>query len=265
MSQFALPERDPPRRPGSWTGTAYACRTPSRARRDRVPRSCCSRPGRSSRRGSGRRRSAYLSRHYRVVTFDGRGSGDSGRPEGAAAYTNAEYAADALAVLDATGTDAAVARRALLCGRLGGARGRGPPGAGQRASGDRARLRVRPALTPTATPTGGASRSTPPRAGRSTTSTTGSSGDYDDFVRFFFSEMFTEPHSTKQIEDCVGWAHEIAPQTLADTTAGRLGVRRRGVRADRAALRAGARARCSSSTAPTTTSVRTRSASGSPS
>ena len=50
----------------------------------------------------------YLSRHYRVVTFDGRGSGDSGRPEGADAYTNAEYAADALAVLDATGTDRAV-------------------------------------------------------------------------------------------------------------------------------------------------------------
>ena len=35
--------------------------------------------------------------------------------------------------------------------------------------------------------------------------------------------MFTEPHSTKQIEDCVGWGAEIAPQTLADTTAGRLG------------------------------------------
>jgi len=50
----------------------------------------------------------YLSRHYRVVTFDGRGSGDSFRPEGAAAYTNAEYAADALAVLDATGTETAV-------------------------------------------------------------------------------------------------------------------------------------------------------------
>src|SRR6186997_1362754 len=50
----------------------------------------------------------YLARHYRVVTFDGRGSGESGRPSGAAAYTNAEYAADALAVLDATGTDRAV-------------------------------------------------------------------------------------------------------------------------------------------------------------
>ena len=30
--------------------------------------------------------------------------------------------------------------------------------------------------------------------------------------------MFNEPHSTKQIEDCVGWALETDPETLADTT-----------------------------------------------
>src|SRR3712207_9014318 len=51
---------------------------------------------------------SYLSRHFRVVTFDGRGNGRSDRPEGAAAYRNEEYAADALAVLDATGTERAV-------------------------------------------------------------------------------------------------------------------------------------------------------------
>ena len=39
----------------------------------------------------------YLARHLRVVTFDGRGSGRSGRPEGAAAYQHEEYAADAVA------------------------------------------------------------------------------------------------------------------------------------------------------------------------
>jgi predicted glycosyltransferase len=48
-------------------------------------------------------------------------------------------------------------------------------------------------------------------------------GDYDDFLRYFFGRVFTEPHSTKQIEDCVGWGHEIEPTTLIDTTAGRLG------------------------------------------
>ncbi len=49
---------------------------------------CCCRPGRSCRRGSGRRRSVP-GPALRVVTFDGRGSGRSGRPAGAAAYTDA--------------------------------------------------------------------------------------------------------------------------------------------------------------------------------
>ena len=31
-----------------------------------------------------------------------------------------------------------------------------------------------------------------------------------DFLEFFFGQMFHEPHSTKQIEDCVGWGLEIA-------------------------------------------------------
>ena len=59
----------------------------------------------------------YLARHYRVLTFDGRGNGRSDRPAGAGAYTEREFAADALAVLDATAT-----RRAMLvslsCGAL---------------------------------------------------------------------------------------------------------------------------------------------------
>jgi pimeloyl-ACP methyl ester carboxylesterase len=57
----------------------------------------------------------------RVVTFDGRGNGRSDRPTGAAAYGEREFAADALAVLDATGTASATlvslsvgAQRALI-------------------------------------------------------------------------------------------------------------------------------------------------------
>ena len=50
----------------------------------------------------------YLARQHRVVTFDGRGSGRSDRPTGAAAYTRHEYVADALAVLDATAVERAV-------------------------------------------------------------------------------------------------------------------------------------------------------------
>lgn len=56
----------------------------------------------------------YLSRHYRVVTFDPRGNGRSDRPATAAQYGSDEFVGDALAVLDATGTEAAVV--AGLCG-----------------------------------------------------------------------------------------------------------------------------------------------------
>ena len=63
----------------------------------------------------------YLARHCRVVTFDGRGNGRSDRPAEPAAYAEAEFAADALGVLDATATDRAFvvgfsmgAQRALL-------------------------------------------------------------------------------------------------------------------------------------------------------
>jgi pimeloyl-ACP methyl ester carboxylesterase/predicted glycosyltransferase len=46
----------------------------------------------------------YLARHSRVVTFDGRGNGRSDRPPEPEAYNPNEFADDALAVMDATGT-----------------------------------------------------------------------------------------------------------------------------------------------------------------
>src|SRR5205823_7130981 len=61
----------------------------------------------------------YLARHCRVVAFDGRGNGKSDRPPEPAAYEEREFADDALAVLDATGTE-----RAVIVGfSLGGQRG----------------------------------------------------------------------------------------------------------------------------------------------
>jgi pimeloyl-ACP methyl ester carboxylesterase len=38
--------------------------------------------------------------------------------------------------------------------------------------------------------------------------------DWPDFAEFFFAEMFPEPHSTKQIEDCVGWAMQTTPEAM---------------------------------------------------
>src|SRR6266852_3605299 len=50
---------------------------------------------------------AYLARHCRVLVMDGRGNGLSDRPLGPKAYSDDEFAADALAVMDDTGTDKA--------------------------------------------------------------------------------------------------------------------------------------------------------------
>ena len=81
----------------------------------------------------------YLARHGQVVTFDPRGNGRSDRPPDAAAYNRREFAADALAVLDAVGAPAAVV--VAWCGARRGtpADGRGASRAGQLAGPDRAR------------------------------------------------------------------------------------------------------------------------------
>jgi pimeloyl-ACP methyl ester carboxylesterase len=49
----------------------------------------------------------HLADRYTVITFDGRGNGASDRPTDPAAYSDWEFAADALAVLDAVGVETA--------------------------------------------------------------------------------------------------------------------------------------------------------------
>ena len=70
----------------------------------------------------------YLARHSRVVTFDGRGNGRSDRPADPAAYREEEFAADALAVMDATAHGAGGRWSRLSTGRrtVAAPRGRSP-------------------------------------------------------------------------------------------------------------------------------------------
>ena len=44
--------------------------------------------------------------------------------------------------------------------------------------------------------------------------------DYKGFLEFFMSKIFTEPHSTKPIEDAVGWGLETTGETLVLTYGG---------------------------------------------
>src|SRR5215213_4669652 len=59
----------------------------------------------------------YLARHFRVITFDGRGNGSSDRPSSVEQYGPRMLARDTVAVLDATGTDHAVL--GIHCGSAG--------------------------------------------------------------------------------------------------------------------------------------------------
>ena len=156
----------------------------------------------------------YLARHHRVVTYDSPGNGRSERPLDAAADTTEAVSAAALAVLDATGTD-----RAVLCSLSQGAQlalwlaAHRP----ERVLGS---VFVGPAL-----PLGPRD---PEREAAFAAfdepyaSTEGWAkynrsywlDHYEDFAWFFFGRCFSEPHSTKQIEDCVGWALETTPEVL---------------------------------------------------
>ena len=67
-------------------------------------------------------------------------------------------------------------------------------------------------------------------------------GGYADFLEFFFAQLFTEPHSTKQIEDFVGWGLEIDPSTLVAIEDGLV---REPARAGPGSSASGSRLRCS--------------------
>jgi len=161
----------------------------------------------------------YLARHYRVITFDPRGNGRSDRPIGANAYDEREFAADAVAVLDATGSDRAVivgfslgAQRSLLLATEHPARVAGV-------------VFIGPAvpLAPTASRDQWVAGFNQPRDsyhGWGKYNRHYWLSDYEDFVEFFFSKAYNEPHSTKHHEDAVGWGMDTDPETLVDTHLG---------------------------------------------
>ena len=161
----------------------------------------------------------YLARHCRVLTFDGRGNGRSDRPAEPGAYAEREFAADALAVMDATQTPRAVivgfsmgAQRGLLLAadhpeRVEAAVFVGPiyPGGGQPLP----EQTVYSWEDELDTDQGWAKHNQHYWL-----------RDYQGYVEFFMSRVFTEPHSTKPIEDTVGWGLETTGETLVLTYQG---------------------------------------------
>ena len=128
------------------------------------------------------------------------------------AYDEREFALDALAVLDATATDRAVivgyslgAPRGLILAveqpeRVAGAVFIGPAYSG---GGEPLPERVMPWEDELDSDEGWAKYNRHYWL-----------RDYRGFLEFFFGRLFREPHSTKQIEDCVGWGLETTAETL---------------------------------------------------
>src|SRR3954452_2400808 len=161
----------------------------------------------------------YLARHCRVLTFDARGNGLSDRPEEPDAYAETEHAADAIAVLDATETP-----RAFVVGNSMGAQ-RGLLVAANHPERVEGAVFIGPALplgaqTPRARAVSSFDDELEAYEGGAKYSRHYWLENYADFLKFFFSQVFTEPHSTKPIEDCVGWGLETTPETLIATHLG---------------------------------------------
>jgi pimeloyl-ACP methyl ester carboxylesterase/predicted glycosyltransferase len=161
-----------------------------------------------------------LARRHRVVTFDGRGNGRSDRPADPRAYRPVEFAADALAVMDAVGVQRAV----LVCLSLGAtwALELGVLHA-ERVAGI---VFIGPTLPLVPMPPD----RQPDQFTRRLDTTDGWAKynqhywreHYREFLEFFMHQVFTEPHSTKPIEDTVGWGLETDPETLIATQLARM-------------------------------------------
>jgi len=154
-----------------------------------------------------------LARRHRVVTFDPRGNGRSDRPISANAYAETEFAADALAIMDATQTERAVfvslsrgAQRGLILAsdhpeRASGAVFIGPA------------LPLDP-IVPGREPMRDFVEPLDSDAGWARFNSHYWRRDYRGFLEFFFGECFPEAHSTKPTDDAVAWGLETDPESL---------------------------------------------------
>jgi pimeloyl-ACP methyl ester carboxylesterase len=154
----------------------------------------------------------YLARHFRVVTVDPRGNGRSDRPTRPEQFALAELEADVWGVLDRVGATAVV-----LVGLCSGA-GLATIMAAERPDRVLGVVAINPGLglTPVLphrllhdfdaeldTDEGWAKRNRHYWL-----------RDWSGFADFFFTQMFPEPHSTKQVEDTVAWATQTTPEVM---------------------------------------------------
>ncbi len=161
----------------------------------------------------------YFSERFRCITYDGRGNGKSDRPEDVAAYSLENHVADALAVMDATDAGQAILVGLSYGGLLASILAAHHP------------ERVKAAILAGTVATIGPEH--PYMAQRNFLAKRERFegwdkfnrahwlADYPDFAEHFVRHIFTEPHSTKQIEDGIAWASDTTGRVLAKTVEAR--------------------------------------------
>ncbi len=161
----------------------------------------------------------YFSERFRCIAYDALGNGLSDRPDDTTAYALDNCVADALAVMDATDAGEAIlvglsfggllacclaayhperVKAAILAGVAGVV---GPT---------HLHMTAKHFLTPRETFEGW------DKYNRAYWLT-----NYPDFAQHFISSIFSEPHSTRQIEDGVAWANETTGPVIVKTVEAR--------------------------------------------
>ena len=158
----------------------------------------------------------YLSRYWRVVTYDGRGNGRSDRPLDPVAYADDRMVGDLGSVMAATSTNEAVLVGLCIDGvwrsiRFAAERP-------ERVLGIVAFGIGVPRLAPPQPHYTAASATfddvLPTADGWAKYNRHHWQRDYADFARFFFTEITSEPHSSKAIEDATGWALDTSVDVM---------------------------------------------------
>ena len=155
----------------------------------------------------------YLARRSRVITIDPRGNGRSDRPQSPAAYTDAEFVADTVAVMDACDVGRAVIVGISTSGWISLLTAALRP---ERVLGVVAIAAFGPGLGPwpAALAEYDFDEVLDTEVGWAKLNRHYWLRDWRGYAEFFFGELFSEPHSTKQREDAVSWAMETSPETV---------------------------------------------------
>lgn len=162
----------------------------------------------------------YFSERFRCITFDGRGNGKSDRPAHVAAYSLDNYVDDVLAVMDATNVGKCILVGLSFAGTLACIVAAHHP--------ERVKAAILAGISATIGPTHPYQTAQHFYAEQKSFEGWNKynrqywEANYPDFAEHFVRNIFSEPHSTKQIEDGIGWANETTGPVLAMTVDGRL-------------------------------------------